>query len=94
MSVEKHPLAEQPPATSIVERFSEAKQRAAARDRKDCDRVSQSLWMEFMGLRNDSIALVRGLRLGDMDRGGTHPIPHPTLPFPQEDQPALHAPEE
>ena len=48
-------------------------QAQVARDRRDCDRVSQSLWMEFMGLRNDSIALVRGLRPGDMDRSGTHP---------------------
>ena len=48
-------------------------QAQVARDRKDCDRVSQSLWMEFMGLRNDSIALVRGLRPGDMERSGTHP---------------------
>ena len=48
-------------------------QAQVARDRKDCDRVSQSLWMEFMGLRNDSIALVRGLRPADMDRSGTHP---------------------
>ena len=48
-------------------------QAQVARDRKDCDRVSQSLWMEFMGLRNDSIALVRGLRPQDMERSGQHP---------------------
>ena len=48
-------------------------QAQVARDRKDCDRVSQSLWMEFMGLRNDSIALVRGLRPADMDKSGMHP---------------------
>lgn len=48
-------------------------QEQIARDRKDCDRVSQSLWMEFMGLRHDSIALVRGLTPQDMDRSGTHP---------------------
>jgi len=48
-------------------------QAQVARDRKDCDRVSQSLWMEFVGLRNDSIALVRGLRPADMDKSGMHP---------------------
>jgi DinB superfamily len=48
-------------------------QAQVARERRDCDRVSQSLWMEFMGLRNDSIALVRGLRPADMDRSGMHP---------------------
>ena len=48
-------------------------QAQVARDRRDCDRVSQSLWMEFMGLRNDSIALVRGLRPADMDKSGMHP---------------------
>jgi hypothetical protein len=40
-------------------------QEAVARERKDCDRMSQSLWMEFMGLRHDSIALVK--------RSGEHP---------------------
>ncbi len=44
-----------------------------ARERKDCERVSQSLWMEFMGLRHDSIALVRSLAPADLDRSGTHP---------------------
>lgn len=48
-------------------------QEQVAKDRKDCDRVSQSVWMEFMGLRHDSIALVRGLTPSDMDRSGTHP---------------------
>jgi hypothetical protein len=48
-------------------------QAQVARDRKDCERVSQSLWMEFMGLRHDSIALVRSLRPADLDRGGVHP---------------------
>ena len=48
-------------------------QAQVARDRKDCDRVSQSLWMEFMGLRHDSIALVRELTPQDMDKSGTHP---------------------
>lgn len=44
-----------------------------ARDRGDCDRVSQSLWMEFMGLRHDSIALVRALTAADLERSGEHP---------------------
>ena len=46
---------------------------AVERERKDCDRVSQSLWMEFMGIRHDSIALVRSLTPADMDKGGMHP---------------------
>jgi hypothetical protein len=48
-------------------------QAQVARDRKDCERMSQSLWMEFMGVRNDAIALVRSLRPADLDRGGVHP---------------------
>ncbi len=48
-------------------------QARVARDRKDCERVSQSLWMEFMGLRHDSIALVRSLKPADMGKSGTHP---------------------
>jgi DinB family protein len=48
-------------------------QAQVARDRRDCDRVSQSLWMEFMGLRHDSIALVQSLKPGDMDKSGVHP---------------------
>ena len=48
-------------------------QAQVARDRKDCDRMSQSLWMEFMGLRHDSIALVRSLTPEDLERSGLHP---------------------
>ena len=48
-------------------------QEAIARERKDCDRMSQSLWMEFMGLRHDSITLVRSLKPADMDKSGMHP---------------------
>ena len=47
-------------------------QRAVAAERKDCDRMSQSLWMEFMGLRHDSVKLVRSLRPADLDRSGVH----------------------
>ena len=48
-------------------------EKQVARDRRDCDRVSQSVWMEFMGLRNDSIALVRSLKPSDMGKSGVHP---------------------
>jgi hypothetical protein len=48
-------------------------QEAVARARKDCARMSQSLWMEFMGLRHDSIALVRSLTAADLERSGVHP---------------------
>jgi hypothetical protein len=48
-------------------------QAQVARERKDCERLSQSLWMEFMGLRHDSIGLVRSLTPADMDRSGVHP---------------------
>lgn len=44
-----------------------------AKERRDCERMSQSLWMEFMGLRNDSIALVRSLKPADLPRGVIHP---------------------
>ena len=33
-----------------------------AKQRNDCARLGQSLWMEFMGVRNDSITLVRSLK--------------------------------
>lgn len=48
-------------------------QEAVARERKDCDRMSQSVWMEFMGLRHASIALVRSLTAADLERSGEHP---------------------
>ena len=48
-------------------------QEAVARERRDCARMSQSLWMEFMGLRHDSIALVRSLTPADLERSGEHP---------------------
>ena len=48
-------------------------QAQVARDRKDCDRVSQSLWMEFMGLRHDAIALVRSLAPADLAKSAVHP---------------------
>ena len=48
-------------------------QEAVARDRKDCERMGQSLWMEFMGLRKDSINLVRSLRPEDLPKDIEHP---------------------
>jgi hypothetical protein len=47
-------------------------QKAVARERKDCERMTQSLWMEFMGLRHASVELVRSIRPSDLDRSGTH----------------------
>ena len=44
-----------------------------ARDRKDCERMSQSVWMEFVGPRHDYIAMVRALTPSDLDRSGVHP---------------------
>ncbi|HVR89185.1 MAG TPA: DinB family protein [Candidatus Limnocylindria bacterium] len=41
--------------------------------RGDCARVADSLWMELMGIRHDSIALVRSLKDRDLDRSGIHP---------------------
>jgi hypothetical protein len=43
------------------------------RDRKDCERMSQSIWMEFLGLRHDYIAMVRELKPGDLEKSGVHP---------------------
>jgi len=48
-------------------------QEAVARERNDCARMSQSLWMEFMGVRHASIALVRSLTPADLERSGEHP---------------------
>jgi hypothetical protein len=43
------------------------------KQRNDCARVTDSLWMEFMGLRHDSVNLVRSLKAVDLDRSGMHP---------------------
>lgn len=48
-------------------------QAQVARDRKDCDRMSQSVWMEFMGPRHDYITMVRDLGAADLDKSGVHP---------------------
>ena len=44
-----------------------------ARQRRDCERMSQSVWMEFMGLRHDAVALVRSLARDDLEKSGVHP---------------------
>ena len=36
--------------------------------------MGQSLWMEFMGVRNDSITLVRSLKPVDLGKSITHPM--------------------
>jgi hypothetical protein len=45
---------------------------AVAKERNDCERMTQSLWMEFMGLRADSVKLVESLRPADLDRSCVH----------------------
>jgi hypothetical protein len=46
---------------------------AVARQRADCARPSPEVVREFIQLRRDSLGLVRGLREGDLERGGEHP---------------------
>ena len=48
-------------------------QAQVARDRKDCERMSQSVFMEFMGLRHDYVTMVRALKPSDLDKSGVHP---------------------
>lgn len=48
-------------------------QEQVERERKDCERMSQSLWMEFMGPRHDFIVMVRALKPAELDRSGVHP---------------------
>ena len=55
------------------ERTSAWDQVAVSRERRDCDRLSQSLWMEFMGLRNASVSLILSLRPEDLEKGIEHP---------------------
>jgi hypothetical protein len=56
------------------EKTSAWDQAEVARTRKDCERLGQSLWMEFMGVRNDSITLVRSLKAGDLGKSIAHPM--------------------
>ena len=44
-----------------------------ARDRRDCERDAADLLNEFSKLRGESVALVAGLKDGDLQRGGHHP---------------------
>src|SRR5712664_2886277 len=55
------------------EKTSAWDQEAVAKERNDCARMGQSLWMEFMGIRHDSVALVRSLSAADLERSGEHP---------------------
>ncbi len=48
-------------------------QAGVARERRDCERLAQSLWMEFMGLRKQSVELVRRLKPAELERSGVHP---------------------
>jgi hypothetical protein len=53
--------------------FEEAwDQIAVARERKDCERMVMSLFMEFMGLRHQSVEMVKALRGDQLDRACTH----------------------
>jgi DinB family protein len=56
------------------EKTSAWDQAEVATTRKDCERMGQSVWMEFMGVRNDSIKLVRSLKPADLGRSIAHPI--------------------
>ena len=47
-------------------------QEAVARERKDCERMALSLFMEFMGLRHISAEMVKGLRPDQLDRSCIH----------------------
>lgn len=55
------------------EKTSAWDQAEVAKQRNDCARMGQSLWMEFMGVRSDSIKLVRALAPGDLAKGIEHP---------------------
>ena len=46
---------------------------AVARERNDCARSVRALLDEFVGLRDASVALVRGLRPDQLGRVGIHP---------------------
>jgi hypothetical protein len=56
------------------EKTSSWDQAEVAKTRNDCDRMGQSLWMEFMGVRNGSIKLVRSLKPADLAKGIEHPL--------------------
>ncbi len=45
---------------------------AVARERKDCERVAASLFMELMGIRHRSVEMVKALRPDQLDRACVH----------------------
>jgi DinB superfamily len=47
-------------------------QQAVERERNDCQRSAADLLAEFGAMRDDSVALVRGLAPAQLTRGGTH----------------------
>jgi ribosomal protein L30/L7E len=47
-------------------------QEAVAEARRDCQQPVAKLLDEFLALRQDSVALVRGLKASDLPRGGQH----------------------
>jgi len=49
-------------------------QGAVALARRDCERPAAAIVEEFDALRRESVALVTGLRVGDLGRGGRHPM--------------------
>jgi hypothetical protein len=49
-------------------------QAAVARARRDCDRPPAAVVEEFARVRDESIALVTGLRPADLPRAGRHPV--------------------
>ena len=49
---------------------------AVEKERNDCARVTDSLWMEFMGLRHDSVNLVTSLKPTDLDRAHKEANPY------------------
>jgi hypothetical protein len=55
------------------ERTASWDQAAVAKERNDCARLTQSLWMEFMGVRNGSIKLVGSLTSADLPKAIEHP---------------------
>lgn len=55
------------------ERTSSWDQAAVAKERNDCARMADSVWMEFMGVRNASIRLVRELAPSNLDKSIEHP---------------------
>ncbi|PYM06704.1 MAG: hypothetical protein DMD82_07865 [Candidatus Rokuibacteriota bacterium] len=54
-------------------RFQAWDQVEVGRARRDCSRDAAALLDEFTRLRDESIALVEGLRETDLSRGGEHP---------------------